>query len=217
MIAHEIHRPMPTTPPRQPRRLWPLYAILLMSLAPVLAALLAYFMPQMGLRPEGHSNYGRILDPQRPIPSAQALPLRTLADRPFDLATLRGQWVLVSADSAACPEACVRKLFILRNSHASQGKNVERLSRVWFVTDDGEVPAEIEAAYMGTHILRADPTALAKFLAADRRGDEAVEALNAHMWIIDPLGNLMMEFPPNADPIEVRDDIIKLLKISRIG
>jgi hypothetical protein len=37
------------------------------------------------------------------------------------------------------------------------------------------------------------------------------------MWVIDPLGNLMMEFPPQADPIEVRDDIMKLLKVSRIG
>ncbi|XOT98796.1 hypothetical protein ACMTAU_23355, partial [Alcaligenes pakistanensis] len=56
----------------------------------------------------------------------------------FDLQSLRGRWVLLSADESACPESCVRKLFILRNSHASQGKNVERLARVWFVTDQGQ-------------------------------------------------------------------------------
>lgn len=229
MIVNEVHRRSPAAPPgtpqggpgtgaaRKPRSMWPLYAIVLMSLAPVVAAVLAYFAPQMGLRPEGHTNYGRLLDPQRPMPSAQELPLATLNGEPFDLTSLRGKWVLVSADTAACPESCVRKLFTLRNSHASQGKNVDRLTRVWFVTDAAPVPQQVLDAYVGTHMLRADPNALAAFLAAERSGEEALEALGAHMWIIDPLGNLMMEFPPDADPIEVRDDIIKLLKHSRIG
>lgn len=228
MITHEIHRPSASFEPspkgghgagKAPARrsMWPLYAILLMSLAPVVAAVLAYFVPQLGLRPDGHNNYGRILDPQRPMPDARALPLTTLSGEPFSLETLRGQWVLISADQAACPESCVRKLYILRNSHASQGKNVERLSRVWFVTDDGEVPEQVLEAYVGTHMLRADSTALAAFLTTDRSGPQAIEALKNHMWIIDPLGNLMMEFPPDADPIEVRDDIVKLLKRSRIG
>ncbi|NYT25320.1 hypothetical protein H0A73_17105 [Alcaligenaceae bacterium] len=197
--------------------MWPLYAILLMSLSPVVAALLAYFMPQLGLRPDGHNNYGQIIEPQRPLPSAQALPLTTLEGAPFDLAALRGQWVLVTADGAACPESCVRKLFILRNSHASQGKNVDRLSRVWFITDDASVPQQVLDAYVGTHMLRADPQALAAYLAAGQSGARATEAVHGHMWIIDPLGNLMMEFPPDADPIAVRDDIVKLLKNSRIG
>ena len=218
MMVNEMHRPAVSPPAATPKRsMWPLYAIVLMSLAPVIAAVLAYFMPQLGLRPDGHNNYGRILDPQRPIPTAQALPLTTLDGQGFDLESLRGQWVLISADAAACPESCVRKLFILRNSHASQGKNVDRLSRVWFVTDDGQVPQQVLDAYVGTHMLRADGEALSAFLTPDRRGPEALAALRDHMWIIDPLGNLMMEFPPNADPIEVRDDIVKLLKRSRIG
>lgn len=203
--------------PGATRSMWPLYAIVLMSLAPVVAALLAYFAPDLGFRPDGHNNYGRILDPQRPMPTEQALPLTNLDGGEFELNSLLGQWVLVTADEAACPESCVRKLFILRNSHASQGKNVDRISRLWFVTDDGQVPQKVLDAYVGTHIVRAEPQALAGYLAADRSGAEAQDALKAHMWIIDPLGNLMMEFPPDADPVEVRDDIIKLLKNSRIG
>lgn len=225
MIVQEIQRapshPQTTShtagPQRAPRKMWPLYAILLMSLAPVVAALLAYFAPQWGFRPEGHTNYGRLLDPQRPLPSAQALPATTLEGAPFDLASLKGQWVLVTADEAACPESCVRKLFILRNSHASQGKNVDRLARVWFVTDEGDVPQAVLDAYAGTRMVRSNARQLEQFLVADHPAAQRTDALKAHMWIIDPLGNLMMEFPPEADPIEVRDDIIKLLKNSRIG
>lgn len=230
MIVNEINRPAapfesgqgsrgpePAKAAAPKRSMWPLYAIVLMSLAPVLAAVLAYFLPESGFRPEGHNNYGRILDPQRPMPDAQALPLTTLEGRPFQLDSLLGQWVLVSADAAACPESCVRKLFILRNSHASQGKNVDRLERVWFITDNGQVPQQVLDAYVGTHMLRAQPTALAAFLSPNHSGPEALEALRGHMWVIDPLGNLMMEFPPDADPLKVRDDIVKLLKRSRIG
>src|SRR5690606_21518076 len=103
MLVNEVQRAPDTQQARNKNRsMWPLYAILLMALAPVIAAVLAYFMPQLGLRPEGHNTYGRILDPQRPIPSALALPLTTLDVTAFDLTSLRGQWVLVTADSAAC-------------------------------------------------------------------------------------------------------------------
>jgi hypothetical protein len=38
-----------------------------------------------------------------------------------------------------------------------------------------------------------------------------------HIYLIDPLGNLMMRFPKNAEPAKVKKDIGKLLKASAIG
>lgn len=202
---------------QKPRSVWPLILIVLLCLAPVVFALLAYYVPSLGLRPSGTSNYGTLVEPQRPMPDAQALPLVSLDGQPFDLESLRGKWLLVSADSGACPESCVKKLFILRNSHASQGKNVERLARIWFLTDDVKVDSQILEAYKGTHMLRADPAKLAAFLAPQASPADLEAALKAPMWIIDPLGNLMMQFPADADPISVRDDISKLIRNSRIG
>lgn len=208
--------PSPPPAPAKPRSIQPLIWVLLVCLAPMIFAFAAYYIPALGLRPDEASNYGRLLDPQRPVPAAEALGLTTDDGQPFDLASLKGQWVLATADQGACPESCVTKLFILRNSHASQGKNVERLSRVWFVTDDAPIPEQILEAYKGTIILRADPEKLAAFLAP-AAADAADEALTAPMWIIDPLGNLMLEFPEDADPLRVRKDISKLIYNSRIG
>lgn len=205
----------PAQTPAKKRSVTPIILILAITLAPFVLGTLAYYMPSLGIRPTGATNYGTLVQPQRPMPPADELSLTSLDGEPFDLASLRGQWLLVSSDASACPEACVRKLFILRNSHASQGKHVDRISRVWFITDDGKVSDEIIEAYKGTYMLRADPAQLRPFLAPDAAADN--NALKAPMWIIDPLGNLMMQFPPDADPIEVRDDIIKLLKNSRIG
>ena len=207
----------PAPSPAKKRSITPLIVLLAVCLAPVVFALLAYYVPGMGLRPSENVNYGALVEPQRPMPTADNLKLTTLDGQPFDLKSLEGQWLLLTADVGACPESCVKKLFTLRNSHASQGKNVERLSRVWFVLDDAPISQQILDAYKGTHIVRVDPAQLAAYLEPEASPADSVPALRGPMWIIDPLGNLMMEFPADADSIKVRKDISKLLYNSRIG
>ena len=41
--------------------------------------------------------------------------------------------------------------------------------------------------------------------------------LAAPIWIIDPLGNLMMQYPADADGVKVRKDVSKLVYNSRVG
>jgi len=188
--------------------------IVLLSLAPVLAAVLAYFNPDW--RPDGSVAYGTLIEPQRSIPPSAALQANTLDGKPFDVATLKGKWLLIAADSGDCQDACARKLFILRNSHASQGKNVERLARVWFITDDAPVPERVLEAYKGTVMLRVKPEQLKAFLLAESP-NAAAKTLAEPMWIIDPHANLILQYPPNAEPEKVRKDITKLVYNSRIG
>ncbi|MGE5665498.1 MAG: cytochrome C oxidase subunit I, partial [Betaproteobacteria bacterium] len=38
-----------------------------------------------------------------------------------------------------------------------------------------------------------------------------------HIWLIDPLGNLMLRWPKDADPNKMKRDVNKLLKASRVG
>jgi hypothetical protein len=176
----------------------------------------AYFNPDW--RPDGSVAYGTLIEPQRQIPASAALQATTLDGKPFDIATLKGKWLLITADSGDCQDACARKLFILRNSHASQGKNVERLARVWFITDDAPVPERVLEAYKGTVMLRVQPEQLKAFLLAESASPTvAAKALAEPMWIIDPHANLIMQYPANAEPEKVRKDISKLVYLSRIG
>ena len=233
------------TPP-SPRSRTPLVLIILISLAPILAAVVAYFNPDW--RPDGSVAYGTLIEPQRPIPASTALQATTLDGNPFDVASLKGKWLLIAADGGDCQDACARKLFILRNSHASQGKNVERLARVWFITDDAPVPERVLEAYKGTVMLRVQPEQLKAFLLAESASvmtststststsasttgasavtpsgtapassNVAAKALAEPMWIIDPHANLIMQYPANAEPEKVRTDIRKLVYLSRIG
>ena len=38
-----------------------------------------------------------------------------------------------------------------------------------------------------------------------------------HLYIVDPLGNLVLRYPRDADPGRIIKDITRLLKTSRIG
>ena len=205
----------PNAIPAKPRSLTPLVMVLLLSLAPVIGAVLVYFNPAW--QPTGSVNYGTLVQPQRPMPAPQDLELKTLDGKPFDLQSLKGKWLLAAADGAACPESCARKLFILRNSHASQGKNVDRVNRIWFITDDAPVPEKVLEAYKGTIMVRAKPEQLAKFLPTLGNGPDGKPALQDPMWIMDPLGNLILQYPVDAEPMRFRKDLSRLIYNSRIG
>jgi hypothetical protein len=191
-----------------------LYAILFVCAAPLVIAACAYFFDW---RPAGSTNYGQIVQPQRPVPEAELLKLTDLDGSPFDLRSLYGKWVLVSADTGACEDECAKKLFIMRQTHASTGKEIGRIERVWFITDKEPVPTLVIRAYEGMRMVRVDPEQLARFLALPEGETASPEALRKHIWLIDPRNNQMMRFPENPDPLELRNDIGELLKASRIG
>ena len=162
--------------------------IFLACASPFLLAWLAYKMDWTGGHQAG--NYGELIPP-RPLAGP--------------LAPLKGKWVLVTADPAACDAACEKKLYIVRQSRRAQGKEQGRIERLWLVLDDAKPRAELLSAIEGTHVVR-DP-GLAKTLPGGGDG----------IYLVDPLGNLMMRFPADADPAKLLKDVQRLLKYSRIG
>jgi len=190
----------------------PLWGVLLVCGAPVLLAAYLYFF---NLVPVGVTNYGELVEPQRDVPPAHALVLRDLEGEPFDLQSLYGKWVMISADSGDCGDDCAKKLFIKRQTHASTGKQINRINRVWLILDDEPVPTLVIRAYEGMLMLRANRQQVEDFLALP--AGAAAEDLNKHIWVVDPRGHLMMRFPADPDPIKLRKDIGRLLHNSRIG
>ncbi len=135
-------------------------------------------------------NYGELITP------------RPLAAPP--LQALRGKWVLVTFDAAACDAYCERKLYFIRQVRTAQGKEQRRVERLWVLTDAGTPRPELLAAIEGTRISRALPEAFP---------GNPVD----HIYVVDPLGNLMMRFPRDPDPSRMLKDLQRLLKYSRIG
>jgi hypothetical protein len=169
-----------------------------------LALLAAFFLLPVGaswivwwfdLAPGTAGNYGTLLAP-RPA----ALP---------PLAALKGKWVLVQFDGGACDAACERKHYFMRQVRRAQGKEMARVERLWLVTDAAQPAPGLLAAIEGTSIA-FQGAALASSFPAER-------AVTEHIYLVDPLGNLMMRFPRDPEPSRVIKDLQRLLKVSGFG
>ncbi len=182
-----------------------LYFVIAICAAPVLASYYAYYF----VRPEARSNYGELIDPQRPMP---ALHLKTLDGQPFDNASLRGKWVLLMVADGSCDASCTDRLYHMRQVRLTTGKDRDRVERVWLVPDASPLPARVVREYDGTRMLRADAAEVAAWLAV-----APSTAREDRLYVMDPLGNLMMRFPVDADPSRTKRDLAKLLRASRIG
>jgi hypothetical protein len=81
---------------------------------------------------------------------------------------------------------------------------------LWVLTDAGEPRAELLSATEGTRTVRESQARLA-------RQFPHAGALRDHIYVVDPLGNLMMRYPRDPDPSKMIKDLQRLLKYSRIG
>jgi len=198
----------PATPPASHwRRYRMLYLLLAVCVAPVIASYTAYYL----LPPSGRTNYGALIEPQRPLP---ALSLRRLDGTAVEAASLRGSWLMVQVDGGECGAACQKKLWQMRQVRLTTGKDADRVQRVWLIVDDAPLATAVIREYDGTLFLRTRADEVAAFLPLPA---EPAARLADHIWLIDPLGNLMMRWPKDADPNRMKKDLIKLLKASGIG
>ena len=163
----------------------------LVCAAPFVLGTLAYlFAHYFGWSPGGAANYGELIPP------------RLLEDKPF--AELRGKWVMVTFDAAACDRYCEEKLYFMRQVRRAQGKYMERIERLWVLTDGGKPRAELLAALEDTRLA-----------AGSAQGFPGAAA--DHIYLVDPIGNLMMRYPRNHDPSRMIKDLQRLLKYSGAG
>ena len=120
----------------------------------------------------------------------------------------KGEWVLLFRHAGDCGDACHQALYVLRQVRLAQGKNIDRVKRL-LLLEGAAMPAwagEVAQHYPGLDIARAaGPEASAAIPAAGR------------IYLVDPLGNLMMEYAPDADPRGMIKDLERLLRISYVG
>ena len=146
----------------------------------------------------------------------------TLDGRPVSLADLKGKWIMLKVGGSACGKDCHDQMFAIRQVRAMQGKDMDRIERVWLITDKEPLETMVIRELDGMQMWRADSAQVAAWLPA------APDApLDGAIFLVDPLGHLMMRFAAvpasmlEADKLahyaKVKKDIAKLLKASAIG
>jgi cytochrome oxidase Cu insertion factor (SCO1/SenC/PrrC family) len=197
---------------RRQRRI--LIGVALMFFAPLALSFYLYYGKYW--HPGGRVNAGELIDPARPLP-ALALPLAGAASGGAEQTNpqfLKGKWTFLYLQHGRCDDECRRHLYDTRQVRLALDREMDRVQRVFIGDNDCCDLQELLSAHPDLIAIRAsaaDEPLIA--LLPERSG-----ALNSHrLYVIDPLGNLMMFYPADAKPKGVLEDMKRLLRLSSIG
>jgi hypothetical protein len=174
-----------------------LYLLLALFFVPLAASFTLYY--GSGWRPAGSTNHGELLQPLRQLPAS--------------LAEFGGKWALVYVGDGACNEACRHALYIARQTHTLLNKDMGRVQRVLLATSGCCDRGFLQQEHEGLLVLDAGgEPARNELRAALPQGDHS-----HHLFVVDPLRNVVLRFDTRENPRGLLDDMKKLLKLSQIG
>jgi hypothetical protein len=172
-------------------------------------------------RPAETSNNGTLITPARPLESAALITAPQAAGAPgvgavgtpiasSDL--FRNKWSLVYIGDGACDLACQGALVFGRQVRLTLNNEMTRVQRVFLTTAACCNVSYLNAEHPGLITADASSTEGARLLA-QFPNDARAEML----YVVDPLGNLMMQYDTRESPKGLQSDLKKLLKLSHIG
>lgn len=128
---------------------------------------------------------------------------------------LKGRWVLINIVSGVqCGPECLDAMHKSRQLRLMMSKDLLRIRRLALLMRP--VAQDVAEGWWkeDTRLLRARP----KMSLHDKiQRITGRESGDGGLLIMDPLGNLMLQYKPGFDPYDVKKDLGKLLRISQIG
>jgi cytochrome oxidase Cu insertion factor (SCO1/SenC/PrrC family) len=187
---------------------WLLAALFLVPLG------FATFMYATGWRPEGTVNKGDLIHPARPLTE------NTFVDPQDQTITedlLKGKWTLVYIGNGQCDARCREALTLMRQTRLALGKEAPRVRGVFFATADCCDMSYLSREHAGLLVARAEEASDREWLAQFPEYSGVPVDQAGRIYIVDPLGNLMMSYAPDAPDKALLEDLKRLLKQSHIG
>jgi cytochrome oxidase Cu insertion factor (SCO1/SenC/PrrC family) len=204
---------------RRQRRI--LIGLALFFFAPLAVSFFLYY-GSGGWHPVKQVNRGDLISPARPLPMAQ-LPIArdpASAAKSSDASTkadfLTGKWTLLYWGPGACNARCRVNLYNTRQIRTALNRNMDRVQRV-FIAGDGCCDWPYLAHEQPDLVTVLAAPEAAPLLAILPAFDGIEPAAADRIYIIDPLGNVMMSYAPDAKPKGLLEDLKRLLGLSQVG
>jgi hypothetical protein len=197
---------MSTAPTVRPsRRL--LLIMLLLFMAPLAAAFWLYY--GTGWRPASTTNHGELIEPARALPP---IALARTDGTGVVSAPLHGKWSLVVLADGECSARCRSTLDYARLTALGMGSQQTRVQAVWLVSGHCCAAPLTLPPQPGLLALDAGVAGAAPLRALFPATDE-----ERMIFVVDPMGNLMMRYDTRLEPKGLRLDLKQLLELSQIG
>jgi hypothetical protein len=187
-----------------------LIGLALLFFGPLGLAFYLYYGPAW--HPVGHVNSGDLIVPARPLPP---LSLPRLDSGQTDPAFLKGKWTFLYVTSGPCGPSCLTRLYDTRQVRLALDRDMNRVQRV-FIGDAGCCEFKV-LREQHPDLIEIRASAAAAPLLALLPKDEASPGHAPRVYLIDPLGNLMMSYAAEAKPKGMLEDMKRLLRLSSIG
>ena len=188
------------------RNLRTLAVLAAIFLLPLVASFWMYYATDW--RPAGRVNHGELITPPRALPRVEL----TVVTGGAHSELFHRHWTLVYVGRGTCDEACRQALLLMRQTRLSLNNEMTRVERVFLATADCCARAFFEQQHPGLVVMDASAPQggmlLSRFPAAQRE---------TSVFIVDPLGNLMMRYDVSENPKGLLQDLQKLLRLSHIG
>lgn len=203
-----------TTPPftlHKKKPLWTLGVILSIFAIPlVLAGWGSKHHDNFGY---GSTNHGQLISP--PLDLVQ-LNLKTPKAQWVEPTAWRGRWLLLYVNSGVCDRSCGQQLYYLRQIRIATGKESDRVSRAILTFSDQPSNDQLELIltknFSGTLHFITSTAEFKHFLH-----NEPMAIHERGIYLVDPLGNVLMYYPNKTEPMGIYKDLMRLLKLSHIG
>lgn len=182
--------------------------LLILAVVFVLPFTVAATLHLLDLRPSGKS-YGDLVQPPKNL---QIPILQDVAGKEFTAQQWLKKWSVVMVDGTGCAAPCQAQVHLLKQVHTSLNKDIKRVQRVLLVPTDikGEAINDLQKKYPDLIILAGADAQTAKFAAE-------FNVAGGQVYLVDPLGNLMMSYPEKTDSKKLFSDLKRLLKNSWAG
>jgi len=161
--------------------------------------------------PGARVNTGELVQPPRPLP-ALPLPLWGAGNTPENF--LKGKWTFLYVSHGPCAQVCRNALYETRQVRVALDRDMNRVQRVFLAAEDCCDPKTLREQHPDLTTVRLG-VETAPLLTIIQQGAGA--NTEDRIYIVDPLGNLMMSYAPNARPKGMLEDMKRLLRLSSIG
>lgn len=194
-------------PLRSRKQVWILIGVFF---APLMLAFLLYY--GLGVRPPGSTNKGDLINPPVTLPEV-ALP--GAEDQKLPANILRGKWTMLFIGDGACDNRCREALTLMRQTRLALNDDMTRVQRLFLASGNCCDSNYLNQEQRGLLLGRIDNAEGQTLLETFPDGAEARTA--GRIYLVDPLGNLMMKYEADAPQKALLEDLKKLLKLSHIG
>lgn len=138
---------------------------------------------------------------------------------PYKLVEQEHQWLMVFIGAGECDVNCKRQLVVMRQTRLAQGGEFTRVNRLYVMQDSqtDQFMKEVEEYHPGMDIVTGSKQQLENITSQFTLSDKVVVGKSNRIYIVDPIGNLMMYYELDANASDIAKDLTRLLKVSQMG